>query len=170
MTMSMTIIESPVGPLHAYASPDGLRALLWPQLDLARYGLGEVRREDAGQPTLATLRRQLEEYFRGERRTFDLPLDPVGTQFQLEAWAALREIPYGTTRTYGQQAHAIGRPAAVRAIGAANGRNPISIVVPCHRVLGANGSLTGFAGGLAAKRYLLELEARWEGTSATSAS
>ena len=103
---------------------------------------------------------QLDEYFAGERTEFDVPLDPVGTEFQLRAWAALRRIPYGETRSYGEQARTIGAPAAVRAVGAANGRNPISIIVPCHRVVGSNGSLTGFGGGLDAKRYLLDLEAR----------
>ena len=101
---------------------------------------------------------QLQEYFSGTRQTFDLPLDVSGTAFQQEAWVALQQIPYGTTLTYQQQATAMGRPAAVRAVGTANGRNPLSIVVPCHRVIGANGSLTGYGGGLHRKRWLLSHE------------
>ena len=115
-------------------------------------GDDHARRQDA--PAVD----QLTEYFAGERTTFDLPLDPVGTEFQVAAWRALGEIPYGETRTYGEQAAGIGRPTAVRAIGAANGKNPLSIVLPCHRVVGADGSLTGFAGGLDAKRFLLTHE------------
>ena len=102
---------------------------------------------------------QLDEYFAGTRTAFDLPLDLHGTPFQLAAWQALAEIPYGETRTYGEQADRIGRPSAVRAIGAANGRNPVSIVLPCHRVIGSNGSLVGFGGGLEVKAALLELGA-----------
>ena len=101
---------------------------------------------------------QLREYFEGSRRDFDLALDPIGTPFQLQVWEALRTIPYGRTRTYAEQAQAIGRPAATRAVGAADGRNPLSVVVPCHRVLGASGRLTGFAGGMTAKAWLLEHE------------
>ncbi len=102
---------------------------------------------------------QLGEYFAGQRREFDLPLAPRGGDFQLRAWEALREIPYGETVTYGEQARRIGHPDAARAIGAANGQNPIAVIVPCHRVIGANGSLTGFGGGLERKRLLLDLEA-----------
>lgn len=102
--------------------------------------------------------RQLEDYFQGRRKAFNLPVALFGTDFQMKAWNALKTIPYGSTRTYAEQAHSIFKPKAVRAIGAANGRNPISIVIPCHRVIGANGQLTGYAGGLAVKKYLLELE------------
>jgi methylated-DNA-[protein]-cysteine S-methyltransferase len=102
---------------------------------------------------------QLEQYLAGERTAFDLRLRAEGTPFQLEVWAALREIPYGETISYGELARRIGRPDAVRAVGLANGRNPISIVVPCHRVIGASGSLTGYGGGLDRKRFLLDLEA-----------
>lgn len=102
---------------------------------------------------------QLRAYFAGELETFDLPLAPRGTEFQLRVWQALREIPYGETATYGELAAAVGRPHAPRAVGAANGRNPIAVIVPCHRVIGANGTLTGYAGGLERKRILLELEA-----------
>ena len=102
--------------------------------------------------------RQLEEYFGGRRKEFDLPLDPVGTAFQKQVWEELKKIPYGETRSYGQLAKAIGNPKACRAVGMANHRNPIPIIVPCHRVIGADGTLTGYAGGLAIKRILLELE------------
>ena len=112
---------------------------------------------------LDTTADQLDEYFAGTRTSFDVPLDLHGTPFQLAAWQALAGIPYGATRTYGEQADAIGRPTAVRAIGAANGRNPVSIVLPCHRVIGSNGSLTGFGGGLEVKAALLELERRARG-------
>jgi methylated-DNA-[protein]-cysteine S-methyltransferase len=103
---------------------------------------------------------QLEEYFDGSRRSFDLPLDLRGTEFQVEAWNALAEIPYGHTASYGQQAASIGRPKAVRAIGGANGRNPVAIVLPCHRIVGADGSLTGFGGGIEVKKWLLDHEQR----------
>ena len=101
---------------------------------------------------------QLDEYFAGSRRDFELPLDLQGTEFQVAAWNALAEIPYGRTASYGQQAASIGRPKAVRAIGGANGRNPVAIVLPCHRIVGADGSLTGFGGGIAVKKWLLDHE------------
>jgi methylated-DNA-[protein]-cysteine S-methyltransferase len=106
---------------------------------------------------------QLRSYFAGKRRDFDLPLAPRGTEFQLAVWNALRQIPYGGTTTYAELARTIGRPSAVRAVGAANGANPIPIVIPCHRVIGSSGSLTGFGGGLPTKRWLLEHEARVAG-------
>ena len=105
-------------------------------------------------------RRQLDQYFAGKLRKFDLPLKPEGTEFQLKVWKALRRIPYGVTQSYGELAAEIGSPAASRAVGAANGRNPIPVIVPCHRVIGANGSLTGFGGGMGRKQFLLELEGR----------
>ena len=114
--------------------------------------------EDVGHPVLAATVAQLQEYFRGERRVFDLPLAPRGTAFQLRAWESLRAIPYGEARSYGAQALHIGRPTAARAVGAANGPNPLPIVVPCHRVVGATGMLTGFAGGIETKRWLLDHE------------
>jgi len=101
---------------------------------------------------------QLSEYFEGTRHEFDLPLDPSGTEFQVQAWLALADIPYGDTTTYASQAEAIGRPNAVRAVGSANSANPIPIVLPCHRVIGSDGSLTGYAGGIDLKRRLLEME------------
>ncbi len=154
MTLWKTTFPSPVGPLHVYASDRGLRALLWRPPDADPEAV-----ECPDHPTLVRLAQQLGEYFAGARQEFDLPLDPVGTEFQCLAWNALRAIPYGATRTYAEQAAAIGRPKAVRAVGAANGKNPISIVVPCHRVIGANGTLVGFGGGLETKRFLLDLEA-----------
>ena len=114
--------------------------------------------EDASRT--AGLRRQLEEYFAGERQEFDLELAPEGTPFERSVWEELKKIPFGETRSYGEVAQAIGRPGSARAVGRANGANPIPIVVPCHRVIGANGSLTGFGGGLEAKERLLELEGR----------
>jgi methylated-DNA-[protein]-cysteine S-methyltransferase len=117
----------------------------------------EWRRDDRAR-ALRSAVRELEAYFAGELRQFSIPLAPVGTPFQLDVWNALRAIPYGETRSYGQLAERIGRPSAVRAVGAANGANPLPIVVPCHRVIGSNGSLTGFGGGLPLKQALLALE------------
>ena len=116
--------------------------------------------EDPSFPILLKTEQQLNEYFAGKRTRFELELDFTGTEFQKEVWAALLEIPFGETRSYGEIARRIGRPKAVRAVGAANGRNPISIVAPCHRVIGASGKLTGFAGGLDNKLLLLKLEGR----------
>ena len=113
-----------------------------------------------GGSVVAEAKRQLDEYFQGRRRWFDLPLAPFGTPFQSRAWKALQDIPYGATRSYGEQARAMGEPRAVRAVGAANGRNPVAIVIPCHRVIGGDGRLTGYGGGLDVKRYLIELERR----------
>lgn len=113
---------------------------------------------DPDAPPLPALRRQLDEFLSGQRRDFDLPLDPAGTEFQRRCWQALREIPFGETRSYGEQARIVGRPGAARAVGRANHDNPIGVVIPCHRVIGANGALTGYAGGLDMKRALLELE------------
>lgn len=127
---------------------------------------GFAARECGQAGTSALLRaaaQQLDEYFAGTRTAFELPLRPEGTAFQRQAWQALCDIPYGQTRSYAQQARAVGRPAATRAIGAANGRNPIAIIVPCHRVIGSDGSLTGYAGGEAVKRWLLDHEGVKEG-------
>ena len=132
-------------------------AILWENDDPKRVPLA-ASREDPDEPTIAETTRQLGAYFAGGLRSFDLPLDFRGTEFQRRVWRALTEIPYGETRSYGEIARAVASPAAVRAVGAANGRNPISIVAPCHRVIGASGSLTGFAGGLKAKAFLLDLE------------
>lgn len=150
-------MPSPVGQLTLVATSHGLRAVLWPA-DEGRVALPDTIHEQPSHPVLVETRRQLEEYFAGSRREFDIPLDLRGTEFQRAAWQALAGIPYGTTATYSEQATRIGRPRAVRAVGAANGRNPVSIVLPCHRVVGRDGSLTGFAGGLESKRILLHLE------------
>ena len=150
-------IESRVGMLKLIASDDGLAAILWQDDSPQRVRLDHgVERPD--HPVLLEAERQLNEYFAGERKQFDLKLDFVGTAFQRRVWAALLTIPYGETRSYGQIARQIGTPAAVRAVGAANGRNPISIIAPCHRVIGSTGKLTGFAGGLETKAHLLALE------------
>lgn len=152
-------IDSPVGPLHLIGSDRGLVALLWSDLDveLPRVRIAPEQLEESS-AAFEEPRRQLAEYFDRTRTEFDLALDLRGTEFQRSVWQSLTEIPYGITSSYGQQARAINRPRAVRAVAAANGRNPISIIVPCHRVIGADGSLTGFAGGLDAKSWLLEHE------------
>lgn len=154
-----TVVDSPVGALTIVASDDGLRAILWPDDDPSRVRLADAI-EDPSHPVIVATADQLVEYFDGERTDFDIPLDPVGTEFQRAAWSALRTIPYGTTVSYGEQAARMGDRRKARAVGAANGRNPISIVVPCHRVVGANGALTGFAGGTNTKAWLLDHEQR----------
>jgi methylated-DNA-[protein]-cysteine S-methyltransferase len=148
---------SPVGELTLVASERGLVAILWENDDPGRVRLAALA-EQGDHPVLIEAQAQLADYFAGRRRSFDLPLDFQGTDFQKQVWAALLAIPFGETRSYGDLARAVGKPTAFRAVGAANGRNPISIVAPCHRVIGANGALTGFAGGLEAKRYLLRHE------------
>jgi methylated-DNA-[protein]-cysteine S-methyltransferase len=153
-----TTFDSRVGELTLVATDDGLRAVKWPVERAGRLPLPEEMISKPDHPVLEATRVQLEEYFRGERTEFDLPLDLRGTDFQKSAWLGLASIPYGKTVSYGEQAARIGRPKAVRAIGAANGRNPISIILPCHRVVGANGDLTGFAGGIETKRDLLAFE------------
>jgi methylated-DNA-[protein]-cysteine S-methyltransferase len=150
-------IRSPVGVLTLIGSNDGLAAILW-ENDRAGRVRRDVVAQDPEHPVLRETERQLAEYFAGRRKVFDLTLDFAGTEFQKKVWGALLTIPFGETRTYAQIARQIGRPRAVRAVGAANGRNPISIVTPCHRVIGSNGALTGFAGGLAVKERLLRLE------------
>jgi methylated-DNA-[protein]-cysteine S-methyltransferase len=150
-------MDSPVGRLKLVATSDGLAAILWETDGPDRVRLGAATEAPEDQ-LLVEAERQLTEYFAGRRIGFDLPLDCLGTAFQRNVWKALRTIPFGETRSYSQIAAQIGRPRAVRAVGAANGRNPISIVTPCHRVIGAGGQLTGFAGGLEAKAYLLSLE------------
>jgi methylated-DNA-[protein]-cysteine S-methyltransferase len=160
-----TELESPVGTLQLIASNAGVRALLWPT-DGARVRVGATELVDpSDHKVLLATKQQLEQYFAGTLTKFDLPLDPIGTTFQLDAWRALTNIGYGKTASYAEQASKIGRPKAVRAVGAANGKNPISIIVPCHRVIGSNGSLTGFAAGVDAKRWLLDHERRVAGES-----
>lgn len=150
------LIDSPIGALTAAADDTGLRWLLFPQNRHEPLRAGWQR--DAS--PFAELRAQLAAYFAGELRDFDLPLAPQGTPFQQSVWTALRAIPYGETRSYRDLAHSIGNSKAVRAVGLANGRNPLPIIVPCHRVIGADGSMTGFGGGIDTKRFLLDLEAR----------
>ena len=158
MTHARTTIDSPVGELTLIASDAGLRAVLWQDDRVTRVPLPADIVDDPGHPVLRAAVAQLGEYFAGTREDFDLPLAPEGTPFQQKTWEALRAIPYGETISYGEQARRLGSPSAVRAVGAANGRNPISIIVPCHRVIGSNGSLTGFAAGLEAKAWLLRHE------------
>jgi methylated-DNA-[protein]-cysteine S-methyltransferase len=150
-------MATPVGELTLIASDRGMAAVLW---EVEREGRVAVRgeREDASHSIIAQAETQLREYFDGKRRVFDLPLAPAGTAFQQKVWAKLREIPFGETWSYGRLARAVGNAAASRAVGAANGRNPLSIIVPCHRVIGASGKLTGFAGGMSVKEKLLTLE------------
>jgi methylated-DNA-[protein]-cysteine S-methyltransferase len=152
------IVPTPVGRLKLIASDQGLAAILWENDPLGRVRL-KVVGEDPDHPVLKEAERQLGDYFAGRRKAFDLELDFAGTEFQKKVWAALLTIPFGETRTYSEIAAQIGAPKAVRAVGAANGRNPISIIAPCHRVLGSNGHLTGFAGGLETKAHLLRHEA-----------
>ena len=156
MTTFMTIVHSPVGPLLLTSDGTALTRLLFAAEPDPSWSTDEC-------PVLVRAAQQLAEYFRGERTDFDLPLDPAGTPFQLTVWRALRDIPYAGTINYGQLATQVGNPRASRAVGMANGRNPISIVVPCHRVIGADGSLTGYGGGLDRKRTLLDLERRVAG-------
>jgi methylated-DNA-[protein]-cysteine S-methyltransferase len=150
---------SPVGELLLTAEGEGLTGVYF---EIHRHGPGDRagwRRGDVG-GTLAAARAQLAAYFAGELTAFDLPLAPRGSAFQQQVWRLLRDIPYGATTTYGELARRLGDPRATRAVGAANGRNPLSVVVPCHRVVGADGSLTGFGGGVERKRWLLAHEQR----------
>jgi methylated-DNA-[protein]-cysteine S-methyltransferase len=163
-TRYRTVMPSPVGELTLVADDDALRLIAFPSdahpahvpaTDLDR----DVIDVAAGDhPVLALATRQLEEYFAGTRVEFDIPLAPEGTPFQQQAWSVLRSIPFGATISYGEQAAQLGDRRRARAVGAANGRNPIPIVVPCHRVVGANGHLTGFGGGIVAKAWLLDHE------------
>ena len=150
-------ITSPIGGLKLVASDAGLAAILWEKENPKRVRLGELV-ENPEHRMLLRAENELNEYFRGERKAFTVPLDMRGTHFQKQVWEALLGIPYGETRSYGHLANQLGNPKATRAVGAANGRNPIAIIVPCHRVIGFDGKLTGFAGGLDAKAHLLKLE------------
>jgi methylated-DNA-[protein]-cysteine S-methyltransferase len=150
-------LSTPIGKLLLAADAEGLREV-W-------FETGKHRQDPApawqrAPAKVAFAATQLQEYFAGERQHFDLPLHPLGTSFQVNVWLTLAEIPYGTTISYGELARRIDQPLAVRAVGAANGRNPLPIVLPCHRVIGSDGSLTGFGGGLPTKRFLLALEDR----------
>ena len=155
-----TVIDSPVGPLTIVAGDGQIRCLY---MDLQRHRphdteLGELDRRGREAEPFMSAADQLDAYFAGQRTCFDLPLAPCGSEFQQRVWAALQEIPYGETESYGELATRIGSPGAARAVGLANGKNPIGIVIPCHRVVGSDGSLTGYGGGLDAKRALLDLE------------
>ena len=157
MTRFYSDVASPVGPLRIVASDAGLVAILWEDDDPARVRLGELHANPA-HPVLRAVEAQLSEYFAGTRRSFDVALDLQGTAFQKKVWTALLTIPFGETRSYAAIARQIGQPGASRAVGAAIGRNPVSVIVACHRAVGSDGSLTGFAGGLDNKRFLLGLE------------
>jgi methylated-DNA-[protein]-cysteine S-methyltransferase len=157
--MHYTFAETPIGALLIVFDDAG--ALLEIRFAGATPDPTWIRDDDTARPIV----KQVNEFFDGRRKDFDLPLTPRGTPFQLGVWSELQRIPFGETTTYAAIAKSIGRPAAVRAVGAANGANPIPIVIPCHRVIGASGSLTGFGGGLSVKRWLLDHEARLAGRS-----
>jgi methylated-DNA-[protein]-cysteine S-methyltransferase len=157
---SHVTVASPIGPLTLVAEAGSLTGLY---MDAQQHRPGNGTFGPAGDPAdepFASAAAQLAAYFAGELTSFDLPLAPAGTEFQHRVWAALQAIPYGQTSSYGQLARQIGSAAASRAVGLANGKNPIAVVIPCHRVIGADGSLTGYGGGLDRKRFLLDLEAR----------
>jgi methylated-DNA-[protein]-cysteine S-methyltransferase len=157
ISLHRTTIDSPVGELGLVATSTALVAVLWPEERDGRVRFA-VEPTDGSNEILTQTADQLGEYFDGDRRVFDLSLELRGTDFQQEVWQSLADIAYGETSTYGKQAVAIGRPRAIRAVGSANGRNPLSIVLPCHRIVGADGKLAGFAGGLDTKRWLLDHE------------
>lgn len=163
--METSVIASPVGELTLVATQRGLCAVLWPDDDgrvplPPNDGAAPSGDTDDARRILDLAEAQLAEYFDGRRTEFDVPLDPRGTPFQLAAWTTLRTIPFGQTISYGEQARTMGDARKARAVGGANGRNPLSIIVPCHRVVGTNGKLTGFGGGLSAKAWLLDHEKR----------
>lgn len=157
MTTYYTLHDSPTGELLLMSDGKALTDL---HMTAGKYvpATGKDWLRDDALPVFALARRELDAYFAGDLRRFTVPLAPRGTDFQRRVWKALTEIPFGQTRSYGQQAAMIGQPTAVRAVGSANGKNPIGIIVPCHRVIGANGTLTGYAGGLHNKELLLKLE------------
>ncbi|MBJ8419431.1 methylated-DNA--[protein]-cysteine S-methyltransferase [Acinetobacter courvalinii] len=157
MQLVYMYMDSPVGALKLVAHDQALVAVMWDNEDHKRVRLAELV-EDRQHPMLHKVKQQLQEYFAGQRQQFDLPLDFQGTAFQQLVWQALLSIPYGETRSYKEIAVQLGNEKAVRAVGAANGKNPISIIAPCHRVIGSSGALVGFAGGLDKKQILLSLE------------
>ncbi|WP_293746440.1 methylated-DNA--[protein]-cysteine S-methyltransferase [uncultured Acinetobacter sp.] len=157
MQLVYMYMDSPVGALKLVAHDHALVAVMWDNEDHKRVRIAELI-EDRQHPMLLRVKKQLEEYFAGQRQQFDLPLDFQGTDFQQQVWQALLTIPYGEKRSYKEIAVQIGNEKAVRAVGAANGKNPISIIAPCHRVIGSSGALVGFAGGLDKKQILLSLE------------
>ena len=160
--MYYTFVPSPVGQLLLAGSQDALQVIGFSTGNKARGTQPDWQRRDE---LFLDAAQQLAEYFDGKRRAFDLPLQPDATPFQALVLKALQRVPYGETRSYGEIARAIGRPKAARAVGTANGNNPLPIVIPCHRVVGSNGALTGFGGGLPTKRYLLDLERRHASTA-----
>jgi methylated-DNA-[protein]-cysteine S-methyltransferase len=151
------IIKSPVGHLKIVVTDRALIAILWDNEKPNRVKL-DAMREDNNDALILEIEKQLNEYFQKKRKVFNLPIEMQGTPFQRDVWRLLSEIPYGSTCSYQEIAHQLQHPKAVRAVGAANGRNPISIIIPCHRVIAANGSLSGFAGGIERKKILLDLE------------
>ena len=157
VTYVFKVIPSPIGNLKLVGSDNGLAAILWENDNPQRVRV-RPDAEDNRHPVLLEAERQLNEYFEGKRTSFSIGLDSMGTKFQNDVWRELSATPFGETRSYRQIAQRLGNPRATRAVGAANGRNPIAIVVPCHRVIGSSGKLTGFAGGLEAKAHLLSLE------------
>lgn len=157
MSLVYTFIASPVGTLKLVASDRGLTAILWENENPNRVRLSAMV-EHPHHPILVQAQTQLAEYFAGTRTFFTVPLDMAGTDFQKKVWSALLAIPFGETRSYGELARQLGNTKSSRAVGAANGKNPISIITPCHRMIGSDGSLTGFAGGLATKQFLLAHE------------
>jgi methylated-DNA-[protein]-cysteine S-methyltransferase len=157
-------LDSPIGPLLVTADDGGVTRVHMHEQRHTSGAVDPAWEHGPDDPVLVEASRQLTEYFAGTRTTFDLPLNPAGTAFQREVWSALTEIPYGQTESYGEVARRIDRPGSSRAVGLANGRNPIAIVVPCHRVVGASGDLVGYGGGLERKRFLLELERRTAGS------
>lgn len=162
-TVSRSEIDSPIGPLALYGTAEGLMAIVFPRHSRVQVEawldrvIGSARIVDDGEALEGAIE-QLGEYFAGTRREFDLELDMRGTDFQQRVWEAVRAVPYGQTRSYRQVAEAVGKPAATRAVGAANGANPLPLVVPCHRIIGSSGGLHGYGGGLDVKARLLELE------------
>ena len=157
MKLAFMYMPSPVGRLKLVATDSALVAVIWDNENPKRVRQAELV-EQLDHPILLDAQQQLNEYFQGQRQTFELPLDFEGTEFQKKVWQALLNIPFGETRSYRQIAEQVGSPKAVRAVGAANGQNPISIIAPCHRVIGSGGKLVGFAGGLDNKEILLQLE------------
>ena len=161
MTSTHTVFDSPIGPLTLVAHDGVLAGVYFPE----HSRLPDPETFGALVPTgFDAVTEQLDEYFRGERTEFDLPIAPRGSAFQLSVWSLLRQIPYGETRSYGQLARGLGKVSLAREVGGANARNPLSVIVPCHRVVGADGRLVGYAGGLERKQFLLDLEARVTGS------
>jgi methylated-DNA-[protein]-cysteine S-methyltransferase len=155
--LKFKLMLTPVGTLKIVVSDSALVAILWDNEKPNRVILDQMD-EDFNNPLLLKVEKQLQEYFNGQRKAFDVPLGMQGTLFQMAVWDELKQIPFGSTRSYQQIAQKLNNPKAVRAVGSANGRNPISIIVPCHRVIGADGKLSGFAGGVDRKKILLDLE------------